>query len=87
MRHFARNWHLWLTAGAVIVSEAVWEQLRRLDDCPFVDPEPVDSPPGQGIGVNMPTAGGLHAPPRPQLIERPSIAKYLTTTSTNGKRS
>lgn len=46
-QHFAKTYQIQLRAGAAIVSTTVWDELRRLDDNPFVYANPVPEPPGQ----------------------------------------
>lgn len=56
VQHFAKNYHLQLRAGSVIVSTEIWERLQRLADNPFEYANPVSDPPGQIIhpGTNKP---------------------------------
>lgn len=51
VQHFAKNYHLQLRAGTVIVSHTIWENLQRLADNPFEAVNVVAEPPTQTIEV------------------------------------
>lgn len=51
-QHFARTWLVRMRAGSAIVSAPVWENMKRLADCPFVYANPVPNPPGQILTPN-----------------------------------
>jgi hypothetical protein len=71
VQHFAKNYHLQLRAGTVIVSHEIWSNLQRIPDNPFEYANTVGEPPGQAINPN--------AREPVQLIEKYSMPIITTT--------